>query len=252
MILRPKQYNVVLNENENVYASYTYLGGKWMGGLFAKKNLISGELIARYTGIEYYPPSLADGVEDQSYMFTARMSQDRRKRVVIDGNPAVAPNNLAGYANFAEGGSANALFVDLAHLAPDGVNTFVAIQVVEPIASGTEIRIDYDMGSSTHPFRNQMIASGIPREALRGREYIHKKWLYPNVAYAHSSHTVSDAGLPSVQNVYPVIPFATPTTSVQKQPRGAKNTPSPSQKRPRGRPPRNKVWDPERGYVSLR
>ena len=252
MIVRPKQYNVVLNENENVYASYTHIGGQWMGGLFARRHLSAGDIIARYTGIEYSPPSLADDVKDQSYMFTARMTTDGRKRVVIDGNPAVAPNNLAGYANYAEGRSANAFFVDLAQHAPDGVNTFVVIQVAEHIASGTEIRIDYDMGSNSHPFRDQMIASGIPRDALRGREYIRKKWVYPNVAYAHSSHTVSDADLPILQNVHPVIPFAAQTTSAWKRPRTSPPKNTSGRKRPRGRPPKNTVWDPERGYVPLR
>ena len=119
---RPAPYDTVIAENEDVYASYTHIGGRWMGGLFAKRKLSSGQVLSRYTGREYHPASAADGVKDQSYMFTARMVQDGRKRAVIDGNPALTPSNLAGYANYAEGDAANAHFVDRPKEAPPGAS----------------------------------------------------------------------------------------------------------------------------------
>lgn len=224
---RPSKFDTVLRENRHAYASYTSIGGNWMGGLFAKHDLPKGTVIARYVGKEYHPASDADGVKDQSYMFVARMVQDGRKRVVIDGNPEFY-SNLAGYANYANMRSANAQFVDDAAKAraeDRDVQTYVTLQAGEFIPEGTEIRVDYDVGSSTNPFRDQMIANGVPPSALKGRSYADVRWMYPK------THLGPGDSAPS------------PSKSAKVSPK--------KKKRPPGRPPKGKVWDPQHGYVSL-
>ena len=180
---RPDAYDIILDENEQAYASYVNIGGVWMGGLFAKHDLQPEDEIARYVGREYSNRTMADDVKDQSYMFAARMVQDGRKRVAIDGNPALY-KNLAGYSNFVEGNAANAHFVDKWKGADDTLRTNVILQAATHIPSGTEIRVDYDMGSSTHPFRDQMIRKGIPPKALRDPSYKTQTWLPPNAFHA--------------------------------------------------------------------
>lgn len=259
---RPAPYDTILAENDNVYASYTHIGGRWMGGLFAKRPLSRGQVLSRYTGREYYPASAADTVNDQSYMFSARMAQDGRKRVVIDGNPAFTPSNLAGYANYAEGAAANAYFIDRSKEAPPGANTFVVLEAAESIPQGAEIRVDYDVGSSAHPFRDQMLSLGVPQRALQGRGYLQRKWVYPNMPSVHAVPLDVDAGVPTVRLMQPVVAFASrsptrsPTRSPSRSPsRSPTRSPSPLAystplKRPRGRPRKGMVWDVARGYIS--
>lgn len=263
LLERPRAYDRVLAGNEHAYASYTHIGGVWMGGLFARRDLQPGQTIARYVGREYYPASAADDVDDQSYMFTARMVQDGRKRVVIDGNPQLY-RNLAGFANYAEGKAANAHFVDEAKAARDDLRTNVLLRAARHIPSGTEIRVDYDMGSSAHPFRDQMLAKGIPRAALQDATYRTIRWLPPDVVHASATLLPKRvAELPLVHDATVVTPFATDRTAVLRHgapssssadassPRRAPSAErtSPSKKRPRGRPPKGKVWDPARGYI---
>ena len=149
-----------------------------MGGLFTKESISTGRILAQYVGKEYYPPSSADSVENQQYMFSARSAQDGRKRIIIDGNP-VLYKNLAGFANYAEGKAANAHFVDRSKDAPPETKTNILLVASERIPQGTEIRVDYDMGSSAHPFRDQMVDSGVPLRILRSSEYKKETWAYP-------------------------------------------------------------------------
>ena len=274
MLKRPEAYNTVLDENNRAYASYVNIGGSWMGGLFAKHDLQAKDEIARYVGKEYYPSSTADSVTDQSYMFTARMVQDGRKRVVIDGNPKLY-KNLAGFANYVEGNAANAHFVDKANEADDTLSTNIILQAATFIPSGTEIRVDYDMGSSTHPFRDQMLEKGIPLSALRDPSYAEKKWLHPNVSHASATAIESvNYGLPLVEDItrveffeneqIPRSPKRSPKSPKRspKSPKRKRSPKSPKQrspektfdqrkslKRPRGRPPKGKIWHPEQGYI---
>ena len=245
---RPQPYDTILAENENVYASYTHIGGRWMGGLFAKRDLSPGQTLSRYTGREYYPASAADGVDDQSYMFSARRVDDGRKRAVIDGNPAFTPSNLAGYANYAEGTAANAYFVDRAKEAPPGANTFVVLVTAEPIPSGAEIRVDYDVGSSAHPFRDQMLSMGIPPRALQGRGYLQRKWVYPNAPSARATPLDADAGVPTVRVLHPVVSVTSRSRSPSRSPSPTVRAPS-LLRRPRGRPPKGMVWNSVHGYI---
>ena len=255
MIKRPAEYNTVLHENHRAYGSYTHVAGRWMGGLFARRGLRAGEVIARYVGEEYHPPALAESVDDQAYMFTARMVGDGRKRVVIDGNPELY-SNLAGYANYVEGDAANAHFVDKSkEVVPsesDGATTYVVLQAAEDIPTGTEIRVDYDMGSRGHPFRDQMISKGVPLRALRGRAYSRTKWVYPNVPHARATYAPGShsSSLPTTRPVARVVPFL----ATAERPPAPSRSPSPlrrsAAKRPRGRPPKGKTWNVRRGeYV---
>lgn len=243
---RPVKYDRVLHQNRRAYASFTNVGGAWIGGLFARRALRAGEVVARYVGLEYDIPSLADAVADQSYMFTARRVGDGRKRTVIDGNPTLY-SNLAGYANYVEGDAANAHFVDLAKEVPSesDARTYVVLKAAEDIPIGTEIRVDYDMGSRGHPFRDQMVSKGIPLRALRGRAYTQTRWVYPNAPRARAVYAPA-AALPTVRPEGRVVPFVSPSS-----PRASpKRSRSPPKKRPRGRPPKGTSWDPSRGYVT--
>jgi hypothetical protein len=236
-----------------------------MGGLFSKHALDRGQQLARYEGEEYYPPSKADDVEEQSYMFKARMVKDRRKFVVIDGNPDLY-RNLAGFANYAEGDAANAHFVDEATSATDpGMRTNIILYAAKHIPAGTEIRVDYDVGSSGHPFRDQMCAKGIPLSALRDTSYSAQRWLTPGVKVVNADIIPKRLHkIPLVKNVTLVRPFESssrspvqPTASRSPDSGGGSRSPnrSPKQfhnapmKRPRGRPPKGKKWDPNWGYV---
>ena len=228
MLVRPNRYNTILDENEHVYASYTNIEGTWMGGLFAKRDLCPGQPIARYMGREY-EASEADKVEDQSFMFTATVVRDRRRRVVIDGNPALY-ENLAGYANYAEGDAANAIFVDQAASAGTkqhtGATTNIWLRAAAYIPAGTELRVDYDMGSSQHPFRDQMLKNGVSRRALRVPSYQSNQWKHPNVPVVNGkllSKRMRDVVL--VEDVMPVQPFRSPRRASRSPKRSHRRSP---------------------------
>lgn len=176
---RPFERDVVRAENESVYASDTFVGGVWLGALFSKRDIGKGEVIAEYEG-KVYDKDEADSVPNQEYMMAVRDPSDRRRRVFVDGNPSLHPFNIAGWANFAEGKSANAVFEDMASLSPPEKRSHVFLVAREPIPTGTEVRVDYDGGSSAHPFRDQMVRQGIPLSTLRSPEYKALRWLYPS------------------------------------------------------------------------
>jgi hypothetical protein len=186
--MRPRPYNRVLNENGTAYASYTRLGGRWVGALFARRDIRDDDLIAFYDG-RLYKSADADRVRDQQYMMKVRDPTDGRKRVVIDGHPKYG--GLGGFANFAEGRHANARFV--LETTEGDTRPVVAVRAVGAIPMGTEIRIDYDKGSSKHPFRDQMVEEGVPLASLRSSEYKQVIWPYPRSATAQRmSHGLSD------------------------------------------------------------
>ena len=162
---RPGEFNVVLGENEMAYASYTSIGGGWLGGLFAKCALAPGDVIAKYDG-----PLLTEAEADVSlseYLMTAWSVQDKRCRLVIDGHPKFG--NLAGYANYAANQVANADFEDRGKRTARGWagSTNVVLKAKGHISAGREIRVDYDMITTLdytvgRPFRTQMIKRGVP------------------------------------------------------------------------------------------
>ena len=141
-----------LLSNSRIYASHTCVGGVWMRGLFARRDLVKGELLCTYDG-EVLASSEANYFSE--YFMTARNPQDLRRRLVIDGDPDRF-ENLAGFANFATQEFANGIFVD--ETTRGGVGPCVCLRVFVDIAKGTEIRVDYDMGSAGHPYRDMMEA----------------------------------------------------------------------------------------------
>ena len=76
---RPDGLDVVLGENEVAYASYTDIGGVWLGGLFAKRALEPGEVIAAYVGALL----TAEEADESSseYLMTAVEVHDKRRLV---------------------------------------------------------------------------------------------------------------------------------------------------------------------------
>ena len=78
------------------------------------------------------------------------MVGDLDRWVTVDGTPRRRGDNLAGYANYARGGAANAAPSDEAHAPPRGHSgrTNVVIRATQKIAR-TEIRMDYDLGDAT-------------------------------------------------------------------------------------------------------
>ena len=70
--------------------------------------------------------------------------------------------NLAGYANYVSNTQANAMFEDQAERnkgAADGA--YVVLLAKEDIEAGREVRVDYDVGCTKRPFRDQLIAAGV-------------------------------------------------------------------------------------------
>lgn len=157
--------------NDRAYARFCQVDGHRIGALFARRDLIDGEVISAYVG-----PILSrtDALRSTSaYLFSARDVRDRRRRVVIDGDPR--HGNLAGYANYVVHTCANAEFVDAAAEAKgDASHTNVLLRAREFIPRGTEIRADYDRGVAGRPFYNQMLADGISRRSLTSPSYKRK------------------------------------------------------------------------------
>eukprot|EP00966_Prymnesium_polylepis_P089739 2077967-Prymnesium_polylepis.1 len=136
---RPAQWDVVLGQNDEVYASYTNIGGQWLGGLFARRDLAPNDVIAKYKGA-----LLSSGearVSGSEYLMTAIDVQDWRRRVGIDGHPKFG--GLAGFASYAAHRVANAVFEDqrkAARQRGDACRTSVVLKAWVHIAAGQEIR----------------------------------------------------------------------------------------------------------------
>ena len=144
---RPQEQDVLLGCNEWAYASYAQLNGRWMGALFARQDIPAGGVIAEYRGpIMTEAHAREEPVDGNQYMLTARRIRDGRM-VTIDGTPTVGRGNLAGYANYASDGAANARLSDEAGAPPPGHvgPTYVVIRAEVAVPAGTEVRIDYDL-----------------------------------------------------------------------------------------------------------
>ena len=102
---------------------------------------------------EYRGPLMTDAqveaepADGNQYMFAARAVGDLDTWVTVDGTPRKHGDNLAGYANCAHGGAANAAPSDEAHAPPRGHTgrTNIVIRATRKITRGTEIRMDYDL-----------------------------------------------------------------------------------------------------------
>ncbi len=178
MRMRPAKHDVVIRQNSLVYASFTEVGGRWMRGLFARKRLGAGVVLAQYTG-KVMPMREGLRVRDSAYLMDATHADRRRRRVVIDGHPRHGAAGLASFANYAPWCVSNALFVDHISAAPRGEGTYVLLVARAPISKGQEIRVDYDTGSRTRPFRAQLLAEGVDAGALGSDEYTKPRWTFP-------------------------------------------------------------------------
>eukprot|EP00965_Chrysotila_dentata_P068386 2261867-Pleurochrysis_carterae.AAC.1 len=111
-----------------------------------------------------------------------RSPLDLRKRVVIDGDP-VRCGNICGYANYASGKSANAMFLDETVRGAHGPR--VAMYALEQIEPGVEIRVDYDRGVRGVPYMRMIMESGrVPLRCLTRDPYKAKRWTFPTFAVA--------------------------------------------------------------------
>ena len=278
---RPSGYRHVVAKSDNdlVYVGYTHIDETWMLGLFANRTINEGEYIAPYTGRVY---TIEDSklVDNQAYMFTAQWLPDRRCRRVIDGNPHLYPNNIAGYANFAQGESANAQFIQVGArdaTDPGCPQVNVAIIARRQIPEGVEIRVDYDIGSPANPFFDQMRSQGISARALKSPTYMTQVWIHPETPMAQiiGIDVPGDQHLPRATTVAPVeiLPTGNPDWrfpdwrahafsgrgggrgrgSASVMPGQSRDVPAGVRKRrPRGRPPRDHMWDEEYGmYVRI-
>jgi hypothetical protein len=171
MVKRPAQFDVCLAEYDVVYASHTPLGGFWSGGLFARVDIDKERVLCEYRGKILTKEE--EKTSSSEYLMTARDPSDLRRRVVIDGDPSKYAN-IAGYANYSEHQNANSYFVDKTIR---GGKCRILLIAKEHIPMGTEIRVDYDMGSSTHPFRDMMIRSGTYADCKQ--EYKTMRWEFP-------------------------------------------------------------------------
>lgn len=171
---RPEHLDVCLYENNVVYASHTLVGKEWVGGLFSKGDTNKGSVLCEYTGKVLTKDE--ENTSTSEYLMAARDPQDLRRRIVIDGDPRKYLN-IAGYANYSDQQCANAYFVDDTR---KGGRCTVVLMAGEFIPAGTEIRVDYDMGSSVHPFRDMMIKKGIYHDCKEEYKNIH--WGFPSLS----------------------------------------------------------------------
>ena len=170
---RPLEYNKIIQETDIVYVSFTRVGGRWIRGLFTKTDLPA------YTIVGFYDGKILTQIEaDNStseYLMTARQNADRRKKVVIDGNPDVY-NNICGFANYAKNIVANATFEDIKDKHRD---TSVIMKTKCFVPAGHELRLDYDLGQRSTPFLDSLIQSGLSRSCFTSSDYMHQLWAYP-------------------------------------------------------------------------
>jgi hypothetical protein len=180
---RPKLYDTITHETTKVYGSFTPVNEKhWIGGLFAKRDIIAKEIIGRYQGKEY---NVADGkkmMNVSDYMMSARIPRNMKRRKYIDGDPNKYPQNIVGLANFVADQFANAAFEDLAPKKkltdPQSERTEVWLVAKENIAAGTEIRVDYNRDGNDS-FYQMMKGRGVSDQALTSPAYKMVRWSYP-------------------------------------------------------------------------
>lgn len=174
-VTRPAARDVCLIENDIVYASYTLLNNAWAGGLFSKNDIEKGELLCEYNGRILDVKEATESTSE--YLFSVRDPNDLRRKKVIDGDPNKSIN-LAAYANYSDYVNANAMFLD--QTKRKNVCKIVLISK-EFIPKGTEIRVDYDMGSSVNPFKDSMIQKGIYDSSVNYKETL---WTHPSTGMA--------------------------------------------------------------------
>lgn len=128
-------------------------------------------MLCEYTGKALTRDEVSTSTSE--YLMTARDPLDLRRRIVIDGDPRKY-SNISGYANYSNNQWANSYFVDNTC---KGGKCNVVLIAKEFIPINTEIRVDYDMGSSVHPFRDMMIRKGIYDDCKKAYKNI--KWESP-------------------------------------------------------------------------
>ena len=168
---RPVHLDVCHLENDVVYASNTFLCGAWAGGLFSKVDIEREQPMCEYVGkILRKDEELTSSSE---YLMKVRDPTDLRRRLIIDGDPRKF-SNISAYANYSVNKHANAYFVDQTKKNKEAK---VMLHAKEFIPQGTEIRVDYDMGSSAHPFRDMIIQRGNYDDS---KLYKDIQWTYPS------------------------------------------------------------------------
>ena len=164
LVRRPASRDLILRQNELTYASFYVprvnpgCAPVYVGALFAKVDLPAGAIIAKYEGREYPCDSrnknaIWNQLENTQYLLTRINEKDRRKRIVVDGNPIWG--GIGGYANYSR--TPNIRFVDYAKEYPAEKIGGVYLQTTEFVERGTELRVDYDMGSTATPFLDDML-----------------------------------------------------------------------------------------------
>ena len=176
LALLRREYDLVIAQNERVYASYSKVGGSWMRALFTKVQVRKGDVLAQYEGLQLTKGQAK--ASQSEYLMTARDTSNLSKRVILDGDPD-AGYNLAGYANYVAMRQANGMFEDRAREVHHSTThrTYVVLLAAEDVEAGKEIRVDYDMGSAKRPFRDQMVAAGLTE--LDSSDYKEVQWEYP-------------------------------------------------------------------------
>ena len=139
--------------------------------MFSKGDTNKGSVLCEYTGKVLTKDE--ENTSNSEYLMAARNPQDLRRRIVIDGDPHKYLN-IAGYANYSDHQHANAYFVDKTC---KGGRCIIMLMTGEFIPAGTEIRVDYDMGSAVHPFRDMMVKKDIYNDCKQ--EYKNIRWEFP-------------------------------------------------------------------------
>ena len=110
-------------------------------------------------------------------MVRTHAGKDYRVLAEFDG-----AGRLAGFANYAGGDAANALVWDILptilqrpNQAQVPISTALVVVARYDLPAGQEMRYDYGAGG-TRGVRTQMLARGIPAEALDSTAYRERRW----------------------------------------------------------------------------
>lgn len=169
-MIRPSEYDECVMTSDIVYVSYCKLASNWSLGLIARRDIAPGERIAVYDGTVLSSEESENSTSE--YLMTVRSPDDLRRRIVLDGDPRRVPN-MCAYANYASHKFANAMFQDETKR---GTGPCVVLIAKEYIEEGVEIRVDYDMGNRSYPYRDRLIRDGILDDTVNYKV----RWSFPS------------------------------------------------------------------------
>ena len=190
----PSDLNQKILQNSLVYAAAAKLFGVSSRGLFTRVDVDVGQVLCKYEGVILTQRQAFEQEKLRTCEFFMNARTGNGKLVVINGDPRHL--GLGGFSNYAKFTSANAMFVDdCASPSCGKQSTNVLLVAKESIRKGVEIRVDYDTGCQSRPFRQMMLQSGIKQEDLDDDAFKFKLWTEPG---ENGTINVEDPQIPNV------------------------------------------------------